>query len=64
MCTHYQICFVDNVLIETSSSLTTKRLNIKMFRKWVRHLINEGFDVKIEYDSRHHTYFALVKEVA
>ena len=64
MCTHYQICFTDNILIETNTPVTTKRLNIKMFRKWVRHLINEGFDVKIEYDSHHHTYFALVKEVA
>ena len=64
MSVHYQICFADNVLIETGTPAMSKRLSIKMFRKWVRYLIDEGREVKMEYDPSHHTYLAVVKEVA
>ena len=64
MSVHYQICFADNVLIETGTPAMSKRLSIKMFRKWVRDLIDEGHEVKIEYDPSYHTYLAVVKGVA
>ena len=64
MSVHYQICFADNVLIETGTPAMSKRLSIKMFRKWVRYLIDEGHEVKIEYDPSYHTYLAVVKGVA
>ena len=63
MSVHYQICFLDNILIESGTPAMSKRLSNGMFRKWVRHLIDEGHKVKMEYDSAHHTYLALVKGV-
>lgn len=61
MSVHYQICFTDNVLIESGTPAMSKRSSIKMFHKWVRYLIDEGHEVKIEYDLGHHTYLAVVK---
>ena len=50
---HYQICFIND-------GITTKRLTIYMFRKWLRYLYNDGRDIKINYDSAHHTYLATI----
>ena len=52
---------MDNILIESGTPARSKRLSIKMFRKWVRYLIDEGHEVKIEYDPSYHTYLAVVK---